>query len=105
MDGFTRSCRVPDIPGVKLNAELLEGRTPVVIMEARPLKPRQLQVLNKHYFGRVGWRECCGKLGHCMARDSVLVVWSEEEAYYLHCLSLSHKQLPEVTFPIAESGA
>ena len=39
------------------------------------------------------------------ARDSVLVVWSEEEAYYLHCLSLSHKQLPEVTFSIAESGA
>ena len=39
------------------------------------------------------------------ARDAVLVVWSEEEAYYLHCLSLSHKQLPEVTFSIAESGA
>ena len=40
-----------------------------------------------------------------MARDSVLVVWSEEEAYYLHCLSLSHKQLPEVTYSIVESGA
>ena len=86
---------MPDIPGVKLNAELLEGRAPEVIMEARPLKPRQLQVLNRHYFGRVGWRECYGKLGHCMARDSVLVVWSE--GYYLHCPSLSHKQIPEVT--------
>ena len=40
-----------------------------------------------------------------MARDSVLVVWSEEEAYYLHCLSLSRKEFPEVTFSIAESGA
>ena len=70
LDGFIRSCRVPDIPGVKLDAELLEGKTPVVIMEARPLKPRQLQVLNRHYFGRVGWRECYGKLGRCMARDS-----------------------------------
>ena len=40
-----------------------------------------------------------------MARDSVLVVWSEEEAYYLHCLPLSRKQFPEVTFSIAESGA
>ena len=78
MDGFIRSCRLPDVPGVKLNAELLEGRTPVVTMEARPLKPCQLQVLNKHYVGRVGWRECYGKLGH-----AVLVVWSEEEAYYL----------------------
>ena len=67
---------MPDIPGVKLDAELLEGKTPLVIMEARPLKPCQLQVLNKHYFGRVGWRECYGKLGHCMARDSLLVVCS-----------------------------
>ena len=55
---------MPDIPGVKLNAELLEGRTPVVVMEARPLKLRQFQVLSKHYFGRVGWHECYGKLGH-----------------------------------------
>ena len=39
------------------------------------------------------------------ACDSVLVVWSEEEAYYLHCLPLSRKQFPEVTFSIAESGA
>ena len=70
MDGFIRSCRVPDIPGVKLNAELLEGRTPVVVMEARPLKLRQFQVLSKHYFGRAGWRECYGKLGRSMARDS-----------------------------------
>ena len=88
---------MPDIPGAKLNAELLEGRTPVVVMEARPLKLRQFQVLSKYYFGGVGLHECYGKLGHCMARDSVLVVWSEEEAYYLHGLSLSHKQLPEVT--------
>ena len=41
VDGFIRSCRLPDVPGVKLNAELLEGRTPVVVMEARPLKLRQ----------------------------------------------------------------
>ena len=67
MDGFIRSCRLPDVPGVKLNAELLEGRTPVVVMEARPLKLREFQVLSKHYFGRVGWHECYGKLGHCMA--------------------------------------
>ena len=60
----------------KLNAELLEGRTPVVVMEARPLKLRQFQVLSKHYFGRVGWHECYGKLGHCMARESLLVVCS-----------------------------
>ena len=33
----------------------------------------------------------------------MVVVWSE--AYYLHCPSLSHKQLPKVTFSIAESGA
>ena len=59
---FIRGCRVPDIPGVKLNAELLECRTPVVVMEARPLKLRQFQVLSKHYFGRVGWHECYGKL-------------------------------------------
>ncbi len=65
---------MPDIPGVKLNAELLDGRTPVVVMEARPLKLRQFQVLSKHYFGRVGWHECYGKL---------LVVWSE--GCYLHC--------------------
>ena len=70
VDGFIRSCRLPDVPGVKLNAELLEGRTPVVTMEARPLKPCQLQVLNKHYFGRAGWRECygCSSYGRCMVR-------------------------------------
>ena len=88
---------MPVIPRAKLNAELLEFRTPVVVMEARPLKLRQFQVLSKHYFGRVGWHECYGKLGHCMARAArrMLVVWSE--GYYLHCPSLSHKQIPEVT--------
>ena len=70
MDGFIRSCRLPDVPGVKLNAELLEGRTPVVVMEARPLKLRQFLVLSNHDFGRAGSRECYGKLGRCMARGS-----------------------------------
>ena len=97
-DDVIRRCRVPDTPGARLNATLLLGRIPVIMMENPPLKPSQLRALNKRYFGKVGWRECPYELGNCVVYDSVLVAYQKSGHYWLHCLSLSHKQFQEVAF-------
>ena len=89
---------MPDTPGARLNATLLLGRIPVIMMENPPLKPSQLRALNKRYFGKVGWRECPYELGNCVVYDSVLVAYQKSGHYWLHCLSLSHKQFQEVAF-------
>lgn len=89
---------MPDIPGARLNATLLVGRVPVIMMENPPLKSSQLRALNKRYFSKVGWRECQQMLGHCIVYDSVLVAYEKGGHFWLHCLSLSHKQFPEVAF-------
>ena len=96
---------IKDIDGAKLNGPLLMNRLPVIVMQSPPLSSTKLRQLNKKYFGNVGWREAYNDLGWCMVHDSVLVVYWDESAkkYVFHCLSLSHRQFPEVA--IAEKNS
>ena len=98
---------IEHIDGAKLNARLLKDRVPVVIMEGPPLPVAQLRSLNKKYFGKVGWREAYDELGWVMVHDSVLVVWwdGDKGHFVFHCLSLSHRQFPEIALAEPSSSS
>ena len=65
---------IPEIPGAKLNAKLLKDRVPVILMQSPPLAEFKLRKLNKHFSGKIGWKEAHHDLCWCMVYDSCLVV-------------------------------
>ena len=91
-DDIIQSAVIRDMPGAKLNADLLKG-VPVIVMQAPPLPAPTLRKLNtEELTGKIGWEDCFRELGWCMVFDSCLVVYRDERlrAYVFHCLSLSH---------------
>ena len=95
-DDIIQSAVIRDIPGAKLNADLLKG-VPVIVMQAPPLPAPTLRKLNKEDFtGKIAWEECFQELVWCMVFGSCLIVCRDErlQAYVFHCLSLSHHQFP-----------
>ena len=58
-----QSAVIRDIPGARLNADLLKG-VPVIVMQAPPLPAPTLRKLNKEDFtGKIGWEDCFHELG------------------------------------------